>query len=45
MFHVHPRDELEQTLAALALRTNARLTIERPFLGYAQYAVMRKGCR
>jgi S-adenosylmethionine-diacylgycerolhomoserine-N-methlytransferase len=43
LFHVHPRDDLDRTLAALAGRINARLTIERPFLGYAQYAVLRQG--
>jgi S-adenosylmethionine-diacylgycerolhomoserine-N-methlytransferase len=41
LFHVHPRDELERTLGALASRVNARLSIERPYLGYAQYAVLR----
>jgi S-adenosylmethionine-diacylgycerolhomoserine-N-methlytransferase len=42
LFHVHPRDDLERALVALAGRMNARLTIERPYLGYAQYAVLRK---
>jgi len=42
LFHVHPRDDLERTLVALAGCMNARLTIERPYLGYAQYAVLRK---
>ena len=41
LFHVHPRDEMEQALVALAGRVNARLSIERPYLGYAQYAVLR----
>ena len=41
LFHVRPTDDLEYTLAALARRMNARLAIERPFLGYAQYAVLR----
>ena len=41
LFHVHPRDEMERTLVALAGRVNARLSIERPYLGYAQYAVLR----
>ncbi len=41
LFHVHPRDEMERTLVALASRVNARLAIERPYLGYAQYAVLR----
>jgi len=41
LFHVHPRDELERTLVALAGRVNARLSIERPYFGYAQYVVLR----
>ena len=41
LFHVHPRDEMERTLMALASRVNAQLSIERPYLGYAQYAVLR----
>jgi S-adenosylmethionine-diacylgycerolhomoserine-N-methlytransferase len=41
LFHVHPRDEMERALMALAGRVNARLSIERPYLGYAQYAVLR----
>lgn len=41
LFHVHPRDEMERTLMALAGRVNARLSVERPYLGYAQYAVLR----
>jgi S-adenosylmethionine-diacylgycerolhomoserine-N-methlytransferase len=41
LFHVHPRDEMERTLMTLASRVNARLSIERPYLGYAQYAVLR----
>lgn len=41
LFHVHPRDEMERALAALAGRANARLSVERPYLGYAQYAVLR----
>jgi S-adenosylmethionine-diacylgycerolhomoserine-N-methlytransferase len=42
MFHVHPRDDLERVLLALSGRINARLSVERPYLGYAQYAVLRK---
>lgn len=42
LFHVHPRDDMERKLMALASRMNARLSIERPYLGYAQYAVLRK---
>ncbi|HKY85559.1 MAG TPA: class I SAM-dependent methyltransferase [Pseudorhodoplanes sp.] len=41
LFHVHPRDEMERTLMALAGRVNARVSIERPYLGYAQYALLR----
>jgi S-adenosylmethionine-diacylgycerolhomoserine-N-methlytransferase len=42
LFHVHPRDDLERTLAGLAGRTNARLAVERPYLGYAQYVVLQR---
>lgn len=41
LFHVHPRDELERILMELAGRLNAQLVFERPYLGYAQYAVLR----
>ena len=41
LFHVHPRDEMERTLVTLAGRVNARLSVERPYFGYAQYAVLR----
>lgn len=41
LFHVHPRDDMERALVALAGRINGRLSIERPYLGYAQYAVLR----
>jgi S-adenosylmethionine-diacylgycerolhomoserine-N-methlytransferase len=41
LFHVHPRDELERILIELAGRVNAQLMFERPYLGYAQYAVLR----
>lgn len=41
LFHVHPRDELERILIELAGRLNAQLVFERPYLGYAQYAVLR----
>jgi S-adenosylmethionine-diacylgycerolhomoserine-N-methlytransferase len=37
LFHVHPRDELEAELASLA----ELKAMERPFRGYAQYAVCR----
>jgi len=42
MFDVTPRDDLEQVLAAMAVSTGASLTFERPFRGYAQYAVLRR---
>ncbi len=42
LFHVHPRDDMERTLAALSSRIGARLAFERPYLSYAQYAVLRK---
>jgi S-adenosylmethionine-diacylgycerolhomoserine-N-methlytransferase len=40
LFGVTPRDELEQELRALASASGANLTFERPFRGYAQYAIM-----
>lgn len=40
MFDVTPRDDLEAVLAAMAERTKADLKFERPFRGYAQYAVL-----
>ncbi len=40
MFDVTPRDDLEAVLAAMAERTRADLKFERPFRGYAQYAVL-----
>jgi S-adenosylmethionine-diacylgycerolhomoserine-N-methlytransferase len=43
LFHVAPRDGLEAVLAALADRQMASLCrFERPFRGYAQYAVCRR---
>jgi S-adenosylmethionine-diacylgycerolhomoserine-N-methlytransferase len=42
MFDVTPRDDLERMLAAMAVSTGASLTFERPFRGYAQYAVLRR---
>ena len=43
LFHVTPRDGLEAVLAALADRQMASLCrFERPFRGYAQYAVCRR---
>jgi S-adenosylmethionine-diacylgycerolhomoserine-N-methlytransferase len=40
MFDVEPRDELERELAAMTEASGARLSFERPFRGYAQYAVL-----
>lgn len=43
LFHVTPRDGLEVALGALAERQTASLRrFERPFRGYAQYAVCRR---
>ena len=43
LFHVSPRDRLETALASLADRRRASLCrFERPFRGYAQYAVCRR---
>jgi S-adenosylmethionine-diacylgycerolhomoserine-N-methlytransferase len=40
MFDVTPRDDLERALSAMAKATGADLKFERPFRGYAQYAVL-----
>jgi S-adenosylmethionine-diacylgycerolhomoserine-N-methlytransferase len=40
LFDVTPRDDLERVLSATARTSNAVLTFERPFRGYAQYAVL-----
>jgi S-adenosylmethionine-diacylgycerolhomoserine-N-methlytransferase len=40
LFHVTPRDDLERALAELAETSGAGLAFERPFRGYAQYAVL-----
>ena len=40
MFDVTPRDDLESVLAAMAKTSGADLAFERPFRGYAQYAVL-----
>ncbi|QWG20865.1 methyltransferase domain-containing protein [Bradyrhizobium sediminis] len=40
MFDVTPRDELERVLSAMADAAGADLSFERPFRGYAQYAVL-----
>lgn len=41
-FHVTPRDDLETVLRARAATTGAALTFERPYRGYAQYAVVQR---
>jgi S-adenosylmethionine-diacylgycerolhomoserine-N-methlytransferase len=41
-FHVTPRDDLEAELTLLGLRTGALTIFERPFRGYAQYAICRR---
>jgi S-adenosylmethionine-diacylgycerolhomoserine-N-methlytransferase len=40
MFDVTPRDDLEDVLSAMAETSKAGLTFQRPFRGYAQYAVL-----
>ncbi|MGA7810515.1 MAG: SAM-dependent methyltransferase, partial [Bradyrhizobium sp.] len=40
VFEVTPRDDLEQEMSALASTLGAELKFERPFRGYAQYAVL-----
>jgi S-adenosylmethionine-diacylgycerolhomoserine-N-methlytransferase len=40
IFHVTPRDDLERVLSDMAQRSGADLKLERPFRGYAQYAVL-----
>jgi S-adenosylmethionine-diacylgycerolhomoserine-N-methlytransferase len=40
MFDVTPRDDLEAVLSAMAESSGAELRFERPFRGYAQYAVL-----
>jgi S-adenosylmethionine-diacylgycerolhomoserine-N-methlytransferase len=42
IFQVQPRDDLYAALAALADDSGADLTFERPFRGYAQYAVLTR---
>jgi S-adenosylmethionine-diacylgycerolhomoserine-N-methlytransferase len=41
VFHVTPRDDLEQALTARAHARNALLIFARPYRDYAQYAVLR----
>jgi len=40
LFDVTPRDDLERELSVMAKTSGADLTFERPFRGYAQYAVL-----
>ena len=40
LFDVTPRDNLERMLATMAASSGADLRFERPFRGYAQYAVL-----
>jgi S-adenosylmethionine-diacylgycerolhomoserine-N-methlytransferase len=40
LFDVTPRDDLERVLSAMAAASGAELRFERPFRGYAQYAVL-----
>ena len=42
LFHVTPRDSLESVLTLEGLRRGALTTFERPYRGYAQYAICRK---
>jgi S-adenosylmethionine-diacylgycerolhomoserine-N-methlytransferase len=41
MFDVTPRDELEGALQTIAIGCDAKLRFERPYRGYAQYAVLK----
>jgi S-adenosylmethionine-diacylgycerolhomoserine-N-methlytransferase len=45
IFDVTPRDELEHVLSALANGSGANLAFERPFRGYAQFAVLTLSSR
>lgn len=42
LFHVTPRDLLESVLTLEGLHRGALTTFERPYRGYAQYAICRK---
>jgi len=42
LFHVTPCDELEAVLRARAAAAGASLAFERPYRGYAQYAMLRR---
>jgi S-adenosylmethionine-diacylgycerolhomoserine-N-methlytransferase len=41
-FHVTPRDDLEAILRARGASLVAAVTVERPYRGYAQYALVRR---
>ena len=41
-FHVTPRDDLEAILRARGASLGAAVTVERPYRGYAQYALVRR---
>jgi S-adenosylmethionine-diacylgycerolhomoserine-N-methlytransferase len=43
LFEVTTRDRLEATLTALSKRLDATVTMERPYRGYAQHAILRRG--
>jgi S-adenosylmethionine-diacylgycerolhomoserine-N-methlytransferase len=42
LFHVTPRDDLETALRTLSTTLGTTLVFERPYLGYAQAAVLRR---
>jgi S-adenosylmethionine-diacylgycerolhomoserine-N-methlytransferase len=42
LFQVTPCDRLEAALTAIANRLGATLTVERPYRGYAQHAILRR---
>ncbi len=42
LFHVTPRDGMEIELSVRALRSGAVAVLERPYRGYAQYALCRR---
>jgi S-adenosylmethionine-diacylgycerolhomoserine-N-methlytransferase len=42
LFEVAPRDDLEPALALLAQELGAEVTVEQPYGGYAQYAIVRR---
>jgi len=44
-FHVTPRDDLEAVLKERAAATGTTVTFERPYRGYAQYAIVSRQAR